>query len=431
MSSAPRPPLWDPALDAIQREAFDYFVHHTNPTNGLVADSTRKNAPASIATVGMGLSCWLVGVERGWLTRAQAAERTLATLRFFSGSVQSEATDATGHKGFYYHFLDMQSGRRQDDCELSLIDSGMLLAGMLCAAAFFDGEGPNETEIRARASALHGRANFFWALDGRETLAMGWKRECGFLNYNWDGYTEALILYALAFGAPVHSLPARVFDAWTLSYQWENLYGQEFLFAGPLFIHQFSHLWIDFRNIRDPFMQAMGSDYFENSRRATYAQQAYAIRNPGGFAGYGAACFGTTAGEGPGECRHRVEGVEKQFVGYVARGTPYGPDDGTISPWAALASLPFAPEIVLPMLAHLREHFPETVQERAYLRSFNPSVPGHGPSGWIAPELCGLELGPLVLMIENHRSGFLWRLMQNCAPLKRGLRRAGFRGAWL
>ena len=418
-------------LDAIQREAFAYFVALANPYNGMIPDGTREDSPASIATIGLGLSAYVVGVHRGYMSRAEAAQRTLATLRFFANSEHGEAPDATGHKGFYYHFLDMRSGQRTGDCELSLIDSGLLFAGMLTAAAYFDADVLEEREIRERADALYARADFCWALDGGKSLAMGWKPECGFLNYDWDGYTEAMILLVLGLGAPIYTLPDRAYSAWTASYQWENLYGHEFLFAGPLFIHQFSHLWIDFRGIRDPFMQAMGSDYFENSRRATYAQRDYAIRNPGGFLGYGARCFGTTAGEGPGEKKHRVEGVEKQFVGYVARGTPYGPDDGTISPWVTLASLPFAPEIVLPTLAHLREHFPETTHERAFLRSFNPSVPGHGRSGWIAPELIGLELGPLVLMIENYRSGFLWQLMRSSPPLLRGLRKAGFRGGWL
>ena len=418
-------------LDAIQREAFDYFATLANPANGLVPDSTREHSPASIATVGLALSAYPVGVHRGWMKRDEAAQRTLAALRFFAGSEQSELPTATGHKGFYFHFLNMATGQREGDCELSLIDSGLLLAGMLNAATFFDGDSAGEREIRERADWLYARADFSWALHGRESLAMGWKPECGFLNYDWDGYTEATILYILGLGAPVHTLPEQVYAVWTASYQWEDLYGREFLYAGPLFIHQFSHLWIDFRGIRDAFMRAMDSDYFENSRRATYAQRDYAIRNPGGFAGYGAGCFGTTAGEGPGDQKRRVEGVEKQFRGYTARGIPYGPDDGTISPWATLASLPFAPEIVLPTLAHLREHFPETVQQRAYLRSFNPSVPGHGPSGWIAPELCGLELGPLVLMIENHRSGFVWELMRRSPPLLRGLKKAGFTGGWL
>jgi len=188
-------------LDAIQREAFDYFATLANPVNGLVPDSTRDHSPASIATVGLALSAYLVGVHRGWMSRNEAAQRTLTTLRFFAGSQQGESAHATGHKGFYYHFLDMETGLRKDDCELSLIDSGMLFAGMLSAAAFFDAALPAEREIREHAECLFARADFCWALDGRESLAMGWKPECGFLNYDWDGYTEATILYVLGLGA--------------------------------------------------------------------------------------------------------------------------------------------------------------------------------------------------------------------------------------
>lgn len=424
-------PAVEAELNQIERDSFAYFVDHASATNGLILDCTRKDSPASIATIGFGLAAYTVGVSRAYMTRAEAVERTVTTLRFFSNSPQGEESDATGHRGFYYHFLDMQSGRRAPGSELSLIDSSLLFAGILAAATFFDGDAADEREIRTLADALYRRADWQWALAGRKTVAMGWKPECGFLNYDWDGYSEAMILYVLGLGAPTHPLPTTCYSAWTGRYQWENLYGYEFLYAGPLFIHQFSHLWIDFRGIQDPFMRSMKSDYFENSRRATHAQREYAIRNPGGFHGYGENCFGVTAGEGPGEEKRRVDDTERQFRGYVARGIPYGPDDGTLSPWAVLASLPFAPEIVLPTLAHLRETWPETTREHAFQRSFNPSFPGKTDSGWIAPELCGLELGPIVLMIENYRSGFLWELMRRCPYLVLGLRQAGFSGGWL
>ena len=418
-------------LEPLQRASFDYFAALASAANGLIPDSTRADSHASIATVGLGLTAYAIGVNRAYMSRQQAVERVVTTLRFFSTGVQDEAPDATGHKGFYYHFLDMRSGRRAGGCELSLIDTSLLFAGMLTAATFFDGDTAGEREIRVLADQLYRRADWRWALGNRKTVAMGWKPECGFLNYDWDGYTESMILYVLGLAAPDHTLPPRVYSAWTSTYQWENLYGYAHLYAGPLFIHQFSHLWIDFRGIQDAFMRQMNCNYFENSRRATYAQREYAIRNPRGFKGYGAECFGTTAGDGPGAHKHRVNGVERQFEGYTARGIPFGPDDGTISPWAVVASLPFAPEIVLPTFAHLREHYPATTQERAFQRSFNPSFPGAGPSGWIASELFGLELGPMVLMIENYRSGFLWKLMQRCPYIATGLRRAGFRGGWL
>ncbi len=421
----------DELLDEVQRDSFRYFFTRANSSNGLIPDSTRTDSPASIATVGFGLTAYVIAVNRSYMTRAQAAERVVTTLRFFSASVQSEAPDATGHKGFYYHFLDMQTGRRAGDCELSLIDSSLLFAGMLTVATFFDDDDAGEREIRSLADQLYRRADWCWALAERKTVAMGWKPECGFLNYDWDGYTESMILYLLGLGSPTHPLPTTVYRAWCSTYQWENLYGFEFLYAGPLFIHQFSQLWIDARGIRDEFMRQMDCDYFENSRRATYAQREYAIRNPGGFKGYDARCFGTTAGEGPGDATLRVEGVQRRFEGYTARGFPYGPDDGTISPWAVLASIAFAPEIVVPTLAYIREHYPTTTREHAFQRSFNPSFPGDSEAGWIAPELVGLELGPIIIMIENYRSGLVWELMRRCPYLVRGLRQAGFRGGWL
>ncbi len=423
-------PVLDRELDHIQRDSFAYFVEHASAANGLIPDSSRTGSPCSIATVGFGLSAYVVGVERGWMTREGAAANTLRVLRFFHSSDQSEAPDATGHKGFYYHFLDMKSGRRVVPSELSVIDSSLLIAGMLCAAQFFDADSAEEREIREIADTLYRRADWVWALDRRKTVAMGWKPECGFLNYSWDGYSEATLVYVLGLGSPTHPLPEACYTARIATYQWENLYGYEYLHAGPLFIHQFSHLWIDFRGIQDAFMRSMASDYFENSRRATHVQREYAIRNPGGFRGYDGNEWGLSAGEGPGPQMLRVEGVDKTFLGYSARGVPYGPDDGTLAPWVALASLPFAPEIVLPMLAHWRETHDGALSE-VTRASFNRSVVDGAPRGWVPEGSFGLELGPLVLMIENYRSGFPWSLMRRSPYLVRGLRRCDFKGGWL
>lgn len=418
------------ALEPLQRDCFDYFVTHASPRNGLIPDSSRQDSSASIATVGFGLSVYTVGVKCGYVTREAAVASTLKILRFFRDSEQSEARDATGYKGFYYHFLHMQSGRRVAPCELSLIDSSLLIAGMLTAATFFDLDTAEEREIRVTADLLYRRADWAWALDKRKTVAMGWKPECGFLNYSWDGYSEAIIVYVLGLGSPTYPLPKACYLARTATYQWENLYGFEFLHAGPLFIHQFSHLWIDFRGIQDAFMRSMKSDYFENSRRATYVQREYAMRNPGGFRGYHENCWGLSAGEGPGEHTRRVDGADKKFFGYSARGVPYGTDDGTLAPWAVVAALPFAPEIVLPALTHLRETYPGTSSD-IFGASFNPSFLDEAPRGWVPEGFFGIELGPMVLMIENYRSAFLWSLMRRCPYLVRGLRQAGFEGGWL
>jgi len=400
----------------------------------LVADSSRPGAPCSIAATGLGLAAFVVGAARGWLPRDDAAARTLATLRFFRDSRQGEDPDATGHRGFYYHFLDLATGRRVWDCELSMIDTAILIAGVLTSGRYFSAATDDEREIRQLAALLYERVDWAWALDGGRLVSMGWKPGVGFLEYGWEGYSEALLLYLLGLGSPTHPLPAASYDAWTTSYLWENLYDVDLLFAAPLFVHQLSHLWIDFRGIQDPFMRAKRSDYFENSRRATLVQQHYAVRNPKSFVGYGESCWGITASTGPGFCKQRAAGgVERQFYGYVARGVPFGPDDGTLAPWAAVASLPFAPEVVLPTLHHFREAHPEVISEHGLLTTFNPTFDDGDEShqGWLCGEHLGLDQGPLVLMIENHRSGLLWSLMRDCPAIITGLRRAGFRRGWL
>ena len=204
-------------------------------------------------------------------------------------------------------------------------------------------------------------------------MVHGWKPECGFLHYGWEGYSEALLLYALGLGSPTHALTAESFRAWTATYQWENLYGYDFLYAGPLFIHQFSHAWIDFRGLRDDFMREKNCDYFENSRRAAYVQREYAIRNPRGFSAYGKDCWGLSAGEGPGGGQRMVAGRRRGFYGYAARGVPYGPDDGTIAGSSLVGALVFAPEIVLPALRKLHAQMGEPVTRCGWFRALTLS----------------------------------------------------------
>jgi len=276
-------------LRTLQRDSFNYFVHKTNPINGLVLDKSREGWPASIAAIGLALAAYPVGVECGFMTRDAAVQRTLATLRFF-------------------------------------------------------------------ANAPH-----------------------------------------------------------------------------ALFIHQLSHVWIDFRGIRDEFMRQHDLDYFENSRRATLVQQRYAIRNPCGFAHYDELCWGITSSDGPGPCTVLVDGVERTFYDYIALGVPFGPDDGTLAPWAVVASLPFAPEIVLPTIKNFERMHLKEAQQYGYKATFNPTFPVQPKHehGWVSPHHFGLNQGPIVLMIEDHCSGFIWSLMRQCSYLVTGLRRAGFTGGWL
>ena len=421
----------DALLDRVQRAAFDYFLQTGNSSNGLIADTTLDGAPTSIAVVGFALSAYPVGVERGWIERADAVRRTLAALRFFTHSDQSGSPEATGYRGFYFHFLDMQSGTRVWRSEVSLIDTAFLMAGVLTAAAYFSAQSADEDELRRLADALYRRVDWRWAQRDSAAVVHGWKPECGFLNYGWEGYSEAILLYVLGLGSPTHPLTDESYLAWTATYQWENLYGRDFLYAGPLFIHQFSHAWLDFRGIRDRFMREKHCDYFENSRRATYVQREYAIRNPRSFTGYAADCWGLSAGDGPSAAPRLVAGRRQTFYGYAARGVPYGPDDGTIAASSTLSSLPFAPEIVLPAMRRLFARETGDGGEWVSTSSFNPTVSEAGPSGWISPGAFGLDQGMLVLMIENYRTGRIWRLSRRNPYLRRGLRRAGFRGGWL
>ena len=418
-------------LDRIQRAAFGYFLDTYNPANGLIADTTRPSSPSSIAVVGFGLSSYPVAVERGWITREDAAQRTLITLRFFWNSAQNENVDSTGYKGFYYHFLDMQSGKRVWHSELSLIDTALLLAGVFLAGVYFSASTESENEIRELADKLYRRVDWSWAQINKSTLSQGWKPECGFLHYGWEGYNEAAILYVLGLASPTHPLPASSYSAWTSTYQWESLYGHEFLYAGPLFIHQFSHAWIDFRSIRDEFMREKGIDYFENGRRATYVQREYALHNPHEFEGYGENCWGISAGVGPGDRALRINGRPRRFLSYSARGVPYGPDDGTIAPSATLASIPFAPEIAMPALRYLFERYPEMAPECMLPSGLNPTYSGNGSPGWTSEQYFGLDQGIVVMMIENYRSQLIWKLMRQCPYVRIGLQRAGFSGGWM
>ena len=433
MNLGPGPEGPQPLVATLQHRAVRYFLDEVHPNTGLVADSNEPGAPCSIAAVGMALGVHPIAVRLGLLDRDEAARRTLRLLRVFHDGPQNDGTEATGFRGFYYHFLDMATGRRTAGSELSTIDTALFLAGVLTAASYFDHEAPREQEVRAIADALYRRVDWRWALDGGPTLSHGWRPGEGFLPYRWEGYDEALILYLLALGSPTHPIPAESYTAWTRSYSWKRIYGREVLYAGPLFIHQYSHLWIDFRGIQDTFMRTKGSDYFENSRRATLIQQEYAIRNPLRFAEYSDCCWGLTASNGPGPTTKVIDGTERHFLGYTARGAPFGPDDGTIAPWCAAASLPFAPEVVLPTLRRFHDLHVGASSPYALVATFNPTyrTPDSGPVGWVSPWVYGIDLGALALMHENYQNGLVWKRFGRLSYLRAGLRRAGFDGGWL
>jgi hypothetical protein len=425
--------LTDRDLGLLKLSPVLYYLHETNPDNGLVRDKTDPHAPVSIAAVGMALATIPVVVERGVIARDFAAKITLKRLRYLLQCPQGPEPDASGYKGFFYHFLDIETGRRVWQCELSTIDSAFLFAGALTAGTYFDRDVPNETEIRTLADALYHRADWNWARNGEATLTHGWRPETGFIPHRYRGYDEGLLLYILGLGSPTHPLPLESYPAYCATYQWKQIYDRELLYSGPLFTHQLSHLWIDFRGLRDAFMRAHESDYFENTRQATLVQQEYAIRNPLGYVGYGEHCWGFTACDGPGNVRQAVNGVEREFFDYIARGAPFGPDDGTVAPWVVVASLPFAPDIVIPTIQQFRSMDLGMTAKYGFSPSFNQSfaVPDSPTGWWVTPYHFGIDQGPVVLMIENYRTGLLWDIMRRSPAIVTGLRRAGFRGGWI
>jgi hypothetical protein len=422
-------------LEKLQSQTFNYFLTYQNPSNGLIADRSDPLSHSSIAVVGLGITSYIIGIERNLLSRKDAVNKILTVLRFFYKGHQGPEPDAMGYKGFYYHFLDMQEGKRAWESELSTIDTSIFIAGVLIAATYLNDDNKEENEIRQLADILYRRIDWQWSLNGRTEICHGWKTESGFLNHYWDkGYSEAIILYVLALGSPTHSIDPLGYKNWTTTFIWSNIDGIELIHAGPLFIHQMSHLWLDFRGIRDDLIAKYNIDYFENSRRATCVQQQYAIKNPLKFEHYNKNNWGFTASDGPGPATIIIDGVEKIFYDYIARGVPFGPDDGTISPWAVVASLPFAPDIVVGTIRHAIERLKERKSsDEGFDASFNAifQMDVNEKKGWVSPWKFGLNEGPMIIMIENFQTQLIWNISKRCSYIKNGLRLAGFTGGWL
>jgi hypothetical protein len=418
-------------IDHLQSAAFDYFLMRCNCLNGLIPDTSREGSPASVAGIGFALASYPAAVERGWMTRAEAVKRTLATMQFFWHGPPGATFETIGHRGFCYHFLDIKSGKRAWKCELSFIDTALLIAGMFVVATYFSKQADGESEIRDLVDKFYRRVEWDWALNGGKDEALSWKPGEGFSPWRWDGYSEGLILYILGLGSPTHPLVPADYQKWESNYQWRNLYDIEYLHGGPLFMHHFSHAFIDFRGIRDDFMRIHNLDYFENSRRATLIQQQYAIENPHSFIGYGKNCWGLSAGDGPSNCKVKAHGKVYQALGYAARGVPDGPDDGTLMPSATLASLPFTPELSVNAIRHIQQKYPELIKHQHIPSAFNPSLPDKKSGIWISDGYYALDQGIIMLMLENHRTGLIWSIMRDNKFIKEGLRKAGFEGGWL
>ena len=401
-------------LDTLQHSAFNFFWNEVNPANGLIRD---RNAPsstlASIASVGFGLSAIPIGIDHGWITRAQGRARVRTTLNtFYTGPQGTAASGTIGYKGFFYHFLNMNTATRFDTgVELSSIDSGLLFAGMLDARQYFDDpSNPDEIAIRLMADSLYQRVDWNFMRNFNPGIMMGWKPSFGFLNFGqWIGYNEAMIMYIEALGSPSYAVPTSAWSAWTSGYRYDTLFGYSFVRCPPLFTHQYSHCWVDFRNIADAYMRTKGHDYFENSRRATLAQRNYCIANPLGMIGYSDSLWGITAGDGP--------------FGYVARGAPPSQNDnGTITPTAAISSIVFTPNESIGFIRYMWDHYRPTVWgPYGWKDGFNLSI-----SNWVATDVIGIDQGPILLMIENYLNGKPWQRVMSHPAVQLGLQRADF-----
>ena len=400
----------DEFLDYVQATGFDYFWYGANPANGLVPDRSAVGSACSIAAVGFGLTAIGIGIDHGWITRTQGAARVATTLTTFLQGPQGPAISGIiGYKGWFYHFLDMKTALRAGSPELSSIDTALLLAGILYSKQYFEGTNSTETSIRAMADAIVNGVDWNWMAQGTDAIAMGWQPTTGFAGFgNWIGYNEGMILYCLGLGAATNPLPASAWSRWTSGYTWATNYGYAFIPFPPLFGHQYSHCWIDFRHIADAYMNSHNSTYFQNSRRATLAQRAYCIANPMNRTGYSSNVWGLTACDGP--------------SGYGAHGAPPPQsDDGTIAPTAAGGSMAFAPEISLPNLRYLYDHGRLSMWTAYGFRdAFNIG------QQWYGPDELGIDQGPIVIMIENYRTQRVWKLFMKNPEAQRGLQRAGF-----
>lgn len=449
----------------LSRRTFDYFWQTTDIERCLAPDRWPSNPFSSIAATGFALTAYGIGSERGYVTRAEAAERTRDCLEFYWKAPQGpQAAGVTGHKGFFYHFLQNDDGTRYRTTELSTVDTTLLLGGVLFAQSYFDRATPVEAEIRDLAEKIYRRVDWTWAQrencdrpsgngGSGKAISMGWKPESGpggrCESHDWVGYNEGMLVYILAAGSPTHPVTKEAWDTgWAadLEKDWGTFYGYEHLQFEPLFGHQYSHVWVDFRGIRDEFMRGKGIDYFENSRRATLSQRSYAIDNPNAWVGYSGDLWGWTASDGPTNAANGriVNGRPREFMGYSARGASSirVVDDGTIVPTAAGGSVPFAPEVTIPALMAMRQAYGDKLYTRyGFKDAFNPSytfVDAGSSSGavdsakgWVANDYLGIDQGPILAMMENHRSGLVWRTMRKNPHIRRGLERLGFAGGWL
>lgn len=419
-------------LNDLKQRTFNYFWEVVDSASWQSDDRYPTRHFTSIAATGFALPAYIIGVENNYIDRSEAAQRTLKTLQWlWNAPMRADRNGTSGHKGFYYHFLNYGDGTRYKNVELSSVDTGLLMAGILVSQSYFDGENEDEQAIRQLADSLFLRVEWDWMMDGQPTMSMGWKPESGFIEARWEGYNEAMILICMAMGSPTHPIAEDSWNAWTKTYEWADFEGFEHLNFGSLFGHQYSQMFIDFRGIQDDFMKEKESDYFQNSRKATLSQRAYCIRNPLGFKGYGENIWGLTACDGPGKGVREWNGQEVDFKAYNARGVAfdYQQDDGTIAPTAAGGSIPFAPQETTDALFEMYNRFGEQLyREYGFADAFNLSV---SEEGWFAPDHIGIDQGAMLIQLENNDSELIWNILKKNKYIIQGLKNAGFTGAWL
>lgn len=396
----------DAFLEDMSRRQFRYFWEQADPRTGLVLDRTKTDGSpsdeghrkiASIASTGFGLTAICIAAERNWITKDEARERVRATLRFF-------AERAPREHGWFYHWMDVSTGERRWNSELSSIDTALLLGGVLTARQYFD----KDREIVRLATLIYERVDFQWMLNGDPAiLSHGWRPETGFINNRWGDYSEDKILYLLAIGSPARKIAPRSWYAWKRD--WITYEGYKYLSsAPPLFIHQYTHAWVDYRNRRESSPPHI--DYFQNSVTATRAHRAFCINLSKEFPGYSENIWGITASD--------------SAKGYVAwGGPPRDPAiDGTVVPCAAGGSLMFTPDIATPALRAMRERFGDRIYGRyGFVDAFNPNT------GWVNPDVIGINQGIMILSAENLRTGNVWRWFMRNAEIGKAMDMIGLR----
>jgi len=382
-------------LNSIQQATFNYFWEQASPATGLVKDRTATQGSdartrSSIAATGFGLTALCIADSRKYQARQRIKERVTTTLTFL-------LTKASVINGFFYLYMDMNTGARYANSEVSSIDTAILLCGVLMCRSYFRDE-----QISNLSLAIYDRVNWQWMLNGGFTLSQSWTPENGFFASRWDAYCELMMLYLLAIGSRTKPIPSSSWSAWSrplLRYD-----GFTYITpTAPLFVHQFSHAWIDFRNKRDSY-----TDYLANSIIATRAHKAFCLSLAGAFPDYGENFWGISSSDSP--------------HGYVEWGGPpaIGPIDGTLVPSAAGGSIPFLSEDVLAVLRNLYEHFPDAWTRYGYINAFNPLT------GWYDPDVVGIGLGIVALMAENYRTGLVWSTFMANPEIAKAMALAGF-----